>query len=72
MENVVLIAPSKKFVESLPFKKIPDRKDFKTFHLRDSERVKYWKEAVKMNSILGDEFVEAVESGRICHIVKAL
>ena len=72
MKNVVLIAPSESFVQTLPFKKIPDRKDFKTFKGNDRERINYWETVVKMNKKLGDEFFEAVQSGRIRQIVKPL
>ncbi|MCP4349882.1 MAG: patatin-like phospholipase family protein [Desulfobacterales bacterium] len=72
VENVVLVAPSDKFVDSLPFGKIPDRKDFKTFSEKYTERVEYWKKVVEKNKILGDEFFEAIESGRIKEIIKPI
>lgn len=72
VENVVLVAPSKRFIDNLPFGKIPDRKDFKTFFGNDKERVKYWKKVVEENKKLGDEFFEAIESGRIREIAKPL
>jgi len=72
MENVVLVAPSKNFVDSLPFRKIPDRKDFKAFFHKDSERVEYWNRVVEKNQKLGDEFFEAVESGKIRNIIKPI
>ncbi len=72
MENVVLIAPSNKFVESLPFAKIPDRKDFTTFKGKDVERMAYWRTVVEKSRRLGDEFFEAVQSGKIKQIVKPL
>ncbi len=72
MENVVLVAPSQEFVGKLPFQKIPDRKDFRTFHRKDKERMDYWEKVLEMNPVLGDEFVEAVESGQIRSIVKPL
>jgi len=72
MENVVLVAPSSTFVKSLPFAKIPDRKDFNTFKGKDKERIAYWKIVVKKNKQLGDEFFEAVQSGKIRQIVKPL
>ena len=72
MENVVIVAPSNRFVESLPFRKIPDRKDFKTFFGKDKKRIEYWKKVVEENKKLGDEFFEAVESGRIRKIVKPI
>ncbi|MCK5542259.1 MAG: patatin-like phospholipase family protein [Desulfobacterales bacterium] len=70
MENVILIAPSNKFVASLPMGKIPDRKDFHTFQGKDKERQDYWRTVVKKNRQLGDEFSEAVESDQIRNIVK--
>ncbi len=72
MENVVLIAPSDKFVKSLPFEKIPDRKDFMTFKGKDQERINYWEKVVEKNKQLGHEFFEAIQSGRIRQIVKPL
>jgi hypothetical protein len=70
MNNVVLVAPSKRFVDRLPFSKIPDRKDFKTFFQKDKERIDYWKKVVEENKKLGDEFFEAIASGRIREIVQ--
>jgi hypothetical protein len=72
MENVVLVAPSKKFVQGLPLGKIPDRKDFMTFKGKDKERRAYWRVAIEKNKRLGDEFFEAVHSQKIRQIVKPL
>ncbi|MCK5311904.1 MAG: patatin-like phospholipase family protein [Desulfobacteraceae bacterium] len=72
MENVILIAPSDRFVASLPMGKIPDRKDFYAFKGKDKERQDYWKTVVKRNRQLGDEFSEAVLSGQIRNIIKPL
>ena len=72
MKNVVLIAPSDNFVQSLPFGKIPDRKDFMTFKGKDKERMEYWEIVVKKNRKLGDEFFEAIQSGKIRQVVKPL
>jgi len=72
MENVILVAPSNKFVKSLPFAKIPDRKDFNTFKNQDKERMAYWRTVVEKNKQLGDEFFEAVQSKKISQIVKPL
>ena len=68
--NTVLIAPSKKFIDSLPMGKIPDRTDFKTFFQRDNERLKYWNEVIKKSNIVAEEFMEAVQSGKIKMIMK--
>ncbi len=72
MENVVLVAPSNLFVENLPFKKIPDRKDFMTFKGKDEERKNYWRTVLEKNKQMGDDFFEAVQSGKIRQMVKPL
>jgi len=72
MKNVVLIAPSSKFVKSLPFEKIPDRKDFMTLKGKGRERMAYWKTVVKKSRRLGEEFFEAIVSGKIKQMVKPL
>ena len=61
LENVVLLAPSKEFVQSLPGKKIPDRKDFR--NLDYSERVKRWQEVITRSEELAEEFKLVVETG---------
>lgn len=72
MENVVLVAPSNQFVKSLPLGKIPDRKDFMAFKGKDAQRKALWRIVVEQNKILGDEFFEAVQSGKIGQIVQPL
>ena len=72
MENVVLVAPSKTFVKSLPHAKIPDRKDFRLFKGKDMQRKVYWKTVLEKNRQLGEEFFEVIQSGKIRHIVKPL
>ena len=72
MKNVVLVAPSTRFVETLPGKKIPDRQDFKVLFGRDRERMANWRKAVEMNKVLADEFYEAMASGKIREIIKPL
>lgn len=65
MENILLISPSEKFVDSLPEKRIPDRKDFNRFEGKDDLRISIWEEAKEKSLILGEEFMEAVNSGNI-------
>lgn len=72
MSQVVLISPSRDFVSNLPLKKIPDRDDFKRFLGRDDERISYWKEVAMRSRQLGEEFMEAVESGTIRNLVQPL
>ncbi|MFW6011298.1 MAG: patatin-like phospholipase family protein [Desulfosalsimonas sp.] len=65
MENVLMIAPGRKFVKSLPLEKIPDRKDFYLFAGKDKERMDYWRKVVERSRELAEDFMEAVESGKI-------
>jgi hypothetical protein len=65
LKNVLMLSPSPEFVERLPYGKIPDRGDFKRFKDDDAERIRYWKKVVKESRVLGEEFLEAVESGKI-------
>lgn len=58
LDNLLLVAPSREFVESLPYGKIPDRTDFKT--MDDAQRMPYWKQAVDEGKRLADEFQELV------------
>lgn len=71
-ENMLLVAPSKEFVEQLPFGKIPDRNDFKTFVGRDEDRIRYWRKVVDESKKLADEFMETVNSGKIRSVLKPL
>ncbi len=65
MDNVVLVSPSSEFVKTLPYGKIPDRKDFLLFKGRDNERIAYWNDVVSASVCLGEEFLELVENGKI-------
>jgi hypothetical protein len=65
MDNVLIVSPSESFKEKLPLMKIPDRKDFILFRGRDDERIACWKKVVELNRLLGEEFMEAVESGSV-------
>lgn len=72
MAQVVLIAPSHDFVSALPLRKIPDRDDFMRFLGKDEERIAYWKEVSNRSRVMGNEFIEAIESGKIRNIVKPI
>jgi hypothetical protein len=65
MANVLLVVPSREFVDSLPYHKIPDRNDFYRFEGRDSERFAYWLNVARASQRLADEFMETVLSGNI-------
>lgn len=72
MENVLMLAPSRAFVGSLPYQKIPDRKDFYRFAFRDKERMDYWRQVVDRSRELADDFLEAVETGEIGNRLKPI
>jgi len=72
MDNVLLVAPSEKFIDCLPLKKIPDRNDFQHFIGRDAERIECWKTVIKKSERLGHEYLEAVETGQIRELIKPM
>ncbi|HOW84224.1 MAG TPA: hypothetical protein PK573_16795, partial [Spirochaetota bacterium] len=55
-----------------PHGKIPDRDDFMLFIGKDGERIAYWRETVARSERLGEEFLEAVDSGKIGKIARPL
>ncbi|PKG81742.1 hypothetical protein CXF85_17370 [Colwellia sp. 75C3] len=57
-ENTVLLAPSEKFIRSLPFNKIPDRTDFT--ELDSTTRIKYWEKVLEETDKLAECFHEFV------------
>lgn len=65
LDRMIILCPSPDFIAHLPFKRIPDRKDFIRFKARDDDRVKAWETAADMSRRLGGEFLEMVDSGRI-------
>jgi len=72
MDNVLLVSPSSAFIERLPYKKIPDRNDFSFFCGRDNERIAYWNEVIHASTCLGEEFLDAIETGSIRELVKPM
>ncbi|MGB0895675.1 MAG: patatin-like phospholipase family protein [Parashewanella sp.] len=53
-DNIVLLVPSDDFVKSLPYQKIPDRKDFTT--MAPETRIRYWKSVLSQTEILAESF----------------
>ena len=72
MKNVLLIAPSREYIENLPNGKIPDRNDFVLYNGRDKDRFRDWKTVVAEGQKLADEFVEVVKSGQIRNRIQPL
>lgn len=57
-DNTVLIVPSKQFIQSLPYNKIPDRNDFK--NLAEDIRLKYWLTVLSETDRLADNLHELI------------
>jgi len=65
-DNVVLICPSKEFIASLPYGKIPDRNDFTKM---DAEsRIKYWKTVLAQTEQLAESLSAFVAQPNIKQI----
>lgn len=62
-ENTVLLCPSAKFIQTLPYQKIPDRKDFTTMDVE--LRFKYWRTVFAQSEQLADEFSVFVNEQKI-------
>lgn len=63
--RMILIHPSKSFVESLPDQKIPDRKDFETYFDQKQTRISNWYEVAKRGAEIAEEFDELYLKGRL-------
>lgn len=58
-ENTVMLVPSQQFVDSLPFSKIPDRKDFT--EMDATARIKYWRTVLAETERLAESFSQVIE-----------
>ena len=56
LDNVILVSPSREYLDRLPLKKLPDRNDFKRFVDDYEGRLKYWRFAMDESERLADEF----------------
>jgi len=72
MADVLMICPSKSFLSTLPYSKIPDRGDFNRLAGKDKARVAYWQQAADSGKRLADAFMEAVLSDRIKELVRPM
>lgn len=72
LQDVLLVSPSREYLDSLPDKKLPDRKDFERYAGDDTGREKAWRQAIAASDRLGDEFIELVDSGRLKDVLKPL
>lgn len=58
--HTIVVTPSKEFVESLPYAKIPDRKDFE--RLDNDTRIEYWNTVIERNKEVATAFEEWMNS----------
>jgi hypothetical protein len=72
LRQVLQVYPGADFVKMLPDGRLPDRNDFTIFVNDPRERIRRWDEVSRLSEILGDEFLEAVESNRIRELVRPI
>ena len=60
LDRTLIIAPSEEYLSSLPYGKLPDRKDFG--RLTQGERVVYWQQAMSRSLELADAFEDVVKA----------
>lgn len=58
LDNVVLVAPSREYLATLPHGRLPSRQDFKRFAGDDARRMAAWRKAISESERLGDAFLE--------------
>lgn len=62
LDNVILVSPTRAYLDRLPLKKLPDRNDFKRFVDDYDGRLKYWRLAMDESARLADEFQSLCQS----------
>ena len=68
--KTLIVSPSPEFVATLPYGKIPDRKDFQA--LDASTRQKYWHKVVAETDRLGEEWLNLVEHKKLAEVARPL
>ena len=59
-DQLIMLCPSDGFLDSLPYGKVPDRRDFG--RMGEDERVRYWQHCVRESQRLADEFSDIVSA----------
>jgi hypothetical protein len=65
LDNVILVSPSREYLDKLPLKKLPDRSDFKRFANNYDERDVYWRFAIGESARLRDELAGLIAGGKL-------
>lgn len=68
LDNVIIAAPTRAFLQTLPRKKLPDRKDFRHYGLDHDARIAAWKAAIGQGQRLRDEFAAFVRDPDLARI----
>jgi hypothetical protein len=68
LDNVIIAAPTRAFLATLPRNKLPDRQDFKHYGLDHDARIRNWKQAMGQGQRLRDEFAAFVEKPDLSRI----
>jgi len=61
LDNVIVVSPSAEFLNSLPRRKLPDRKDFFHYDLNHALRIADWKIAMQEGARLRDDLAKFCE-----------
>ena len=69
LDNVVMLAPSRAWVKSLPDGKIPSRQDFPKYRKNEALRFEKWHEVVRRSHALGEEFIHMVKRDKIAEAI---
>ncbi|MFC3121831.1 patatin-like phospholipase family protein [Agaribacter flavus] len=69
-DNVVMLAPTDEFVASLPYGKIPDRRDFT--EMDSEQRIPYWQRVIAESERLAEDFFEQIENDNVANFVQAI
>jgi hypothetical protein len=72
LDRLLQVFPGSDFLKLLPDGRLPDREDFRVFADDPAARIRRWDEVSRLSDILGEEFMEAVESSRIRHLVEPI
>ena len=69
-DKVVMAVPSEEFVASLPYQKIPDRKDFE--NMPTEQRIEYWQTVINRSDELGEAFATLTQDLDVANKVKPI
>ena len=65
LDNVLLIAPSRAFLDTLPERKLPDRNDFYRFGTDHAARIRSWERAIAQCEGFADAAMEWLSNPRL-------